>query len=397
MSKKPEVTAPVARQLSIQAVIDVFLERGSISRARLSEVTGLSKQTMSEVVRELVSQGWIKEGEQVTGGVGRRALNYEFQEGACYVLGIDLGGATFRAAFVTLNGKISLEMSEETDPRGGIYVIEQIASVVERMIASSGINKRSIQVGVIAVSGVFQTSTGAVLAASNISGINNIDFAGMLTERIGVPLLVENAVDMATRGERWHGSVKGVDNFIFVAHGAGIGLGAVVGGMLLKGRRGAIGEIALLPIGANPFDSRNFDVGTLESEVGAQAIVRKYECYGGARGASVRDIFGALDDGSEPAEMVIDETARLVALAIASSAAVLDPEVVVMGGQIGVHPALISRVERHLKRCTPLRLQLEPTSLGPRAQLVGALGAGIDFAYERLFGVAASGHPRRVL
>ncbi len=379
----------------MQAVIDAFLERGSITRARLAEITGLSKQTMSEVVRDLVAEGWLRESGQETGSVGRRAVIYEFQESACYVLGVDLGGVTLRVAVAALNGNVIVEDVEETDRRGGIYVIDQISTLVGRMFARSGVNRRSVRMGVIAVSGIHQQSTGAILAASNISGVADIDFAGILSERLQLPLFIENAVDMATRGERWRGGARNVDNFVFIGHGAGIGMGAVIDGKLVKGRRGAIGEIAFLPIGANPFDPRNFAVGTLEAEVGAAAMVRKFEGYGGATGASVRDIFAALDEGSVAADMVVEETARLVALAVASIAAILDPELLIMGGQIGVHPAMIERVRRFLPRCSPIVMRIESATLGPRAQLIGALGAGIELTCGQLFGTPLAPYPLR--
>ena len=75
---------------------------------------------------------------------------------------------------------------------------------------------------------VGDSNPGAILAASNISGVSDIDFVGLLTRRLGLPLFVENAVDMATRGERWRGGARNVENFVFIGHGAGIGMGAVI-------------------------------------------------------------------------------------------------------------------------------------------------------------------------
>jgi predicted NBD/HSP70 family sugar kinase len=397
LSRKQEPNIPLARLLSVQAVINAFLERGQITRAKLSEITGLSKQTMSEVVRDLVAEGWLREGGQETGSVGRRAVIYEFQEAACYVLGVDLGGANVRTAVAALNGKVVVEDLAETDRRGGVYVVDQIADLVGGILTRAGINRRSLRMGVIAVSGFQQVSTGAILAASNISGVSDIDFVGLLTRRLGLPLFVENAVDMATRGERWRGGARNVENFVFIGHGAGIGMGAVIDGKLLKGRRGAIGEIAFLPIGANPFDPRNFGVGTFESEVSAAAMVRKFEGYGGRAGASVRDIFAALEEGSEAAAMVLDEVARLVVLAVTSISATLDPELLIMGGQIGVQPAMVDRVKRLLPRCSPIPLRIEPATLGPRAQLIGSLGAGIELSYGQIFGTSANNYPLNTL
>ncbi|MCR8722705.1 ROK family transcriptional regulator [Frigidibacter sp. ROC022] len=394
MKKPAPATPPVARQLSLQAVIDAVLEHGPISRVQLAKVTGLSKQTMSEVVRDLENEGWLRVGGRGTGSVGRRAVMYEFDEAACYVVGVDLGGSSLRVAIASMSGKIAVEAEEDTDRRGGLFALDQIAELVSRLIRETGIDRSRLRRGVIAVSGFVHHGTGAVLAASNIPGIGTINFAGELEARLGIPLTVENAVDMATRGEQWQGSARGIDNFCFVAHGAGIGMGAIIGGKLLKGRKGAVGEIAFLPIGANPFDSRKFSAGTLESEVGAAAMVEKFESYGGFSGASVRDIFDAAQKAYDPAVAVVAESARMVALAIASVVAVLDPEVVIMGGQIGVRPEMIDAVRRYIPRCTPLAPEINPTALGARAQLVGAVFTASELAYEETFGVSAGNSVR---
>src|SRR5690606_22446189 len=229
-----------------------------------------------------------------------------------------------------------------------------------------------IDSGAIAVSGVVQRSTGAVLVAQNIPGLGEMNFVRAMEERLRMPVLVENAVDMATKGELWRGGGKGIDNFVFIGHGAGIGLGAVVDGRLLKGRKGAIGEICFLPFGSDAYDPRELAAGRLESAVGAAGMVRRFEAFGGFAGASVRDIFEVLGQDYTPAEAVVDETARLVALAIASVAAILDPDLVVMGGSIGIQPEMVRRVSNYLVRCTPLQVRLEASALGARAQLVGA-------------------------
>ena len=301
---------PIARQFSVRAVIDAFLEHGAITRTQLAEQTGLSKQTMSDVVRDLEAAGWLRVGGQATGSVGRRAVIYEFEETACYVLGVDLGGLTLRAAIGTLNGTIVAEATEVTDRRGGNFIVQQVGNLVDRLLAQSGIDSSRIDGGVVAVSGVLQPSTGAVMVAGNIPGIGEFDFVGAMEGRLGMRISVENAVDMATKGELWRGGAKGKDKFVFIGHGAGIGLGAVVDGRLLKGRKGAIGEICFLPFGSDAYDPRELAAGRLESAVGAAGMVRRFEAFGGFAGASVRDIFEVLGQDYTPAEAVVDETAR---------------------------------------------------------------------------------------
>ena len=97
-----------------------------------------------------------------------------------------------------------------------------------------------------------------------------------------------------------------------MALGTGIGMGIIAGGQLLRGARGAAGEISYLPIGGDPYDPRGFLLGTLESAVGSVAIVKRYAGFGGTSGATVRDIFTALERGEPAAIATVEETARLI-------------------------------------------------------------------------------------
>lgn len=100
-----------------------MLEDGPISRVQLARLASRSKQTMSEVVRDLEAEGWLRVGGQARGSVGR-AVMYEFEYRGCYVLGVDLGGSNLRAAIALLSGKIVGEASEDMDRRGGLFALD---------------------------------------------------------------------------------------------------------------------------------------------------------------------------------------------------------------------------------------------------------------------------------
>ena len=158
---------------------------------------------------------------------------------------------------------------------------------------------------------------------------------------------------------------------------------------MLRGARGAAGEIAYLPLGGDPFDPSGFDNGTFEMAVGSQAIIRRYEGYGGAVGRRVRDIFDDLAIGDRAAEAAVGETARLLVLAITAVHAVIDPELIVLGGSIGMRSELVERVRALLPRTGPQHVPVEASVLGNRATLVGALGQGLNQLHGDLFGVSA--------
>ena len=382
-------SASVARQISVRSVIEAVLHQGPISRAEIARITGLSKQTTSEVVRALERGGWIRMRGQTQGAVGRSATTYEIQNDTAFVLGIDLGGTKLHMALANLSGAVAAEINEPTDRRGGRHVIEQIGTLTERLVTSAGIDASAIRLGVMGSPGVVEAQSGAITFAPNIPGFDAINVGDQLKARLGLEMVVENDVNLAAKGEHWQGRSRGARTFAFIALGTGIGMGIVADGRLIRGWRGAAGEIAYLPLGSDPFDPRSFHSGTLESAVGSAAIVQRYKGYGGRAGATVRDIFERLASHDQAAVATIEETARILVPAIATVSAIVDPEMIVMGGSIGVRPELVGELRRLLPRCVASPVPVEISALGSRATLVGALGVALNHLHNSLFGLMA--------
>jgi predicted NBD/HSP70 family sugar kinase len=382
-------SASVARQISVRSVIEAVLHQGPISRADIARVTGLSKQTTSEVVRALERNGWIRMRGQKQGAVGRSAITYEIQNDTAFVLGIDLGGTKLHMALANLSGAVMSEINEPTDPRGGRHVVEQIGHLKERLVAAAGIAASAVRLGVMGSPGVMDARSGAITFAPNIPGFDAINVGEALKARLGLEIFVENDVNLAAKGEQWQGKSRRTRTFAFIALGTGIGMGIVADGRLMRGWRGAAGEIAYLPLGSDPFDPRNFHAGTLESAVGSAAIVQRYRGYGGRPNATVRDIFEMLGNQDKAAVATIEETARILVAAIAAVGAIVDPEMIVMGGSIGARPELVGEIRRLLPRCTASPVPVEISALGSRATLVGALGVALNHLHNSLFGLMA--------
>jgi len=144
---------------------------------------------------------------------------------------------------------------------------------------------------------------------------------------------------------------------------------------LFRGARGTAGEIADLPIGRDPTSQIPSGHGAFELEVGSVAILERYRREGGAAAVTVRDIFRLLEAGDEVAAAVLDATARWVALAVATLQSLLDLELIVFGGSIGVRPELYERVQRTLPTFFSRPITIAPSTLGDRAGLIGAVCA----------------------
>jgi predicted NBD/HSP70 family sugar kinase len=344
------------------------------------------------VMRELERDGWVHEDGQIQGSVGRSAMTYALRSDAAFVLGIDLGGTKLHTALADLRGAIVAESIEPTTNDGGAAVVAQIGRMADALVARAGVATRRLRGAVMGSPGIVDPKSGGIVIAPNIAGLDCLDVRAALRARLGVDVTIENDVNLAAVGEHWRGNSRKAQNFAFIAVGTGIGMGIFADGQLIRGARGAAGEIAYLPLGGDPYDGRGQRLGTLETSAASAGIAARYAGLGGAPGTTVREIFDCLD--TDPAARVtIDEVGRVVATAILAVHSMLDPEVIVMGGSIGARLELKLRIEAHLARCMREPVRIELSALGTRATLLGAIGGAIDCVHRALFGVGADVSP----
>jgi predicted NBD/HSP70 family sugar kinase len=369
--------------------MDAIIHHGPISRARIAKLTRISKQTSSEVVRELETAGWIRVHGQARGAVGRTAVTYEIRPDAAYVAGIDLGGTQLRMAIANLASAVVAEAFETTAPAGGHAVVEQIATVGARLAREAGIDRDRIRLVVVGTPGVLDVTTGSIRLAPNIPHFDRIDVVGSLRHALGSDVIIENDVNVGAIGERWLGRARGLDTFVYVALGTGLGMGIVCDGQIIRGAHGGAGEIANLPLGGDPFDPANRLHGTLEAAVGSAGITRRYVEAGGGPGLTVRDLFDRLP-ADAAARRTIDETTRLLALAVVAVAATIDPQMVVFGGSIGGRPEIVEAVRATLASLMTMPVDVAAGELGNRAGIAGALAIGINNIHNALFAPSIS-------
>ena len=369
--------------------MEAILHKGPTSRAMLAKLTGLSRQTTTQVVLELERDGWLQVSGRMQGPVGRSAPTYELNPHAAYVLGIRLEGSIVQMALADIRGEVVTELSEPTHPSGGLEVVHQLGRLFLALLATARVERDRVRFGVMGSPGVVDPKSGRIDIAPSIPHLGDINVVEAVRNELGLELTIENGVKLAALGELWQGEARGARNFAYFGIGSGVGMGIVSEGRLLRGARGAAGEIAYLPIGGDPFDPAGFANGTFESAVDSTAIVRRYEGYGGEPGQTVAAILSRLDAGDPLAAAAIDETARLLVLAISAVSAVIDPELIVLGGSVGARPEISRRVANLLPRAIPRPLLVKSSALGNRAGLVGALGQALNRLHADLFGVDA--------
>ena len=292
-----------------------------------------------------------------------------------YCIGADLGGTKLAAAMADARGRIVAELTEPTDPRGAAHVAEQIAACADKLAQAVGIEVTRARHVMVGIPGAIDPGTGRVSLTPNIAGLEDFDVLGFLRGRFGPDVAIENDVNLAMLGEQALGCASRCRNAAFLALGTGAGLGLLIDDKLFRGAHGAAGEIADLPIGRNPTAPMPSATGTFELEVGSVAIVNRYRRHSGTAAVTVRDIFKLLEQGDPVAASVLDTTARWVALAVVTLQSLLDLELIVFGGSIGVRPELYERVQRVLPALFSRPITIAPSRLGDRAGLIGAVCA----------------------
>ncbi|MDP9810889.1 putative NBD/HSP70 family sugar kinase [Rhizobium tibeticum] len=380
-----ENAPPVLRQISVRAVMDVLLHAGPTSRAELSKITGLSKQTMSEVIRTLEEGGWVREKGVTSGRIGRTAITYEVNGDAGYAVGVDMGATTTRIVLGNIVGNVVHEIDFPSDRRGGYHLIDQAEAMLSKLLADMGIARELMLVTAIATPGVVDPATGALSMAPNLADIGGIDIGRTLSERLGCPVVLENDVNAAVIGESWQGCATAIDTVAFISLGTGIGLGVLQDGKLMRGASGAAGEISYIPFGADPYAEESLERGALECAIAARGISDLYARSGGAKDTSVRDIL-ALADKADPLAMdVIGKASDIAALLVVSVNAIVDPKAVVLGGSIGRHPLIVERVRQGIAKASRRTIDVKASVLGGRATLLGALAIGLNHVHNLLF------------
>jgi predicted NBD/HSP70 family sugar kinase len=373
MSAARRATPTLLRDLNERTVLETIRSGSPISRAEISRRSGISKPTVSLALESLLQADLVREATDRPDGPGYGAVYFEPVAEAAVVLGLDLGARFVRGAVCDLAGEVRARQDVEltvAEVAGAVEAIERLRS---SLLETSGLDRNRIDGVVVGVPGVVEQGTGLLRLAENVAGLEGRAFASELQSALDLPVRLENDVNLAALGEQWRGVARGVDDFVFLSIGTGVGAGVVLGGELHRGRHGAAGEIDFALIAFDGVDPAAPQV----SELAAELV---------GRADDPRTIFGAAREGDEGARKVVAEVARRIALHIAPFAAVADIELVVLGGGIGANgDLLLDPVGRQLAEWLPFPPRLEVSTLGEAAVLTGALAVGVQAARENVF------------
>ncbi len=386
-------TPSLLRAINERSLLEYLRSHGPTSRAQLARATGLSKPTVSQALAGLEHAGLVRPIGQssLSSKGGRVAILYEPNPEAGYVVGVDVGRSWVRAAVANLAGQIIVRSDEPNNAISASALVALINRLARDLVSHAGISWSQVVHAVIGTPGVFDAQNECMLFASNLPEWGRHGLLAELQAALDLSLSVENDANLAALGERSFGWGSSAGTFVYIMIGTGIGMGIVINGALYRGTRGAAGEIGFLPFGLDdaleaPTPISDNYLGMFEEAASAEGIVRQAQQLGLPASLSPKQIFDAAHQGDSKALALVEQEGYRLAQAIAAIAAVLDPELIVLGGGIGQRSELLlPPLERKLQQLTPLRPHIVTSKLGDDSILLGAIATALEVAHNLVF------------
>ena len=381
--------APVTQQAlrigNAMRVLDVIRHRGPVSQARIAVETGLTFTTVHRLVQALVRDELVMDGpREDRRSMGRPPRLFTFNESAGFVVGIDVGNETTRSALAGLDGRPVATDSKRTVEIEADFA-GAVGQIVADLVARAGVARsRLVSIGV----GVPAVVTGGDLIVRAIlhRRWEGLALASEIRRRTGSDAVVASDDYLATLGELRRGACVGLRNALVLNIGKGIGAGLIIEGALYGGASDAAGRVgwARIPGSAG--------LAPIAELLTADGIILDYRRLGGGEAvSSARDVFEHDGRGDPAAREAVDLFAVRLGNLISTATALLDPELIVVGGGIaGSLDRLRPIITRVLAETIPTPPSIVASPLGAEAGVVGAIEAAHARADEWLRGRMAS-------
>jgi glucokinase len=374
-------------------VLELLREKEFKSAADAQKSSGLPSVRFARAMRWLTKNGIV---ETIQAGVAPRGVRrgvLRIRQDYGYVAAVDIGGTNLRLVIADMAGTIAGKWSGSTvGARSPRKVVQLVHKGVKWILRRARLREGSLLAIAAGAPGVTDSKNGVVRLTSYLGGWKNVPLARLLEKKLGIPAVVENDVRLGAVGEKWRGSARGVTDFVFLAIGTGIAAGICVNGELLRGPEFAAGEVGYLIVpGTRQDGTAAGNPGALESAIGGEGIKAQWQQATqttheeGLSDLSATEIFDRAVAGDERARRVLDRSAQILAHAVYDISVVLNCPLFILGGGVGTSAFLRDATEAVLSDYSqPVRPELCLSSLGPDAQLFGALRLALDAAEKRI-------------
>lgn len=369
-------SSKLVKKLNKEEVLQQVIQHGQISRADISKQTQLSRPCVSSLVDEMIQEGLLQEVGMGDSRGGRKPILLEYNYDAYVIAGAIFEGSTLDMTIANLKGEFLARCRKRlVQPANGERVIEDLASGLTRLLEESGMSHDRLLGMGVGLQGVTQRGSGTV-SFSPSTGWMDSPIQQALEARLGVPVIIDNDVNLMTLGEYVRGVGVGHSHVVYMYVGTGIGAGVILDGQFYRGSREAAGEIGFMMIG--PENSRsNGASGVFETHYSASGISQQAKGVLSdlQEGSSViEELICHARSGNVAARRLLDDVYRHWAYGIANIVSILNPELLILSGEmVHIDDEGVKQIQEWLTEWVPNVPCLKKATLGEQAGLIGAV------------------------
>lgn len=366
----------MTRPATAGQILQLILSRQANSRSEIARLTGLSRTAVTARVSQLAGQGLIVEDAAIESTGGRPAGRLTFNASGGVVPAVSIGRSRIQLAIADLGCSLLAEDSLEVDHASGPQrCLPAVVDRLHEMLSGCGRTLADVRGIGVSVPGNVDPARGAMVSSIVLPSWDGIELPPLFRDDLDVPVLVDKDVNVMALAEQ-RGPLRNARDLLMVKASTGIGVAIVSGGVLQRGSLSAAGELGHIPIwGGTGVLCRCGQTDCLEAVAGGWAMVRELQQLG-RDVRHVRDVVAIAAKGDPEALGMIRDAGRLVGAVLSAAVTLLNPEVVVIGGDLAgaYEPFVAGLRETVYQRSTAVatrQLRIVAATFGERQGLVG--------------------------
>ncbi|MFN8380630.1 MAG: ROK family transcriptional regulator [Anaerolineales bacterium] len=328
----PTGNRELIRAINSSHVLNAIKTHGPIGRADIARRTGLSPATVTSISANLISKNLVLEKSAGDSSGGRPPILLVINPKGGYVVGIKLTETNAVCALTDLEATVIAKSSMILSGHNPDQVVNDLTKMVTSFIHEQKISKKQLLGVGVGVAGIVDAEEG-ILRQSPIYGWENVPLRQMLQSKLNVPIYIENDVNTLTLTERWFGPGQGVDNFLTVTVGRGVGLGIVVNGQFYRGQNGGAGELGHTAIDPNGPLCDCGKRGCLEAYVGDPGLVRAAQKSVSKSIHSIDELLQLAQNGNSAAIKIFNQAGRILGIGVANLINLFNPKKIIISGE----------------------------------------------------------------
>jgi glucokinase-like ROK family protein len=368
----------LVKKINTSIVLEVIHRQYPVSRARISELTGLTKATVSSLVNDLIHSHMVSESGMGESSGGRKPVMLLFNKSAGYAIGIDLDIHTITGILTDLEGNIVDEIKVYLKSLSVEAVVLDLKACIRNLMDRAPTSPYGI-IGIgIGVPGMVNEA-GTILFAPNLAW-ENVSIRQIIAEQFSIPVTLDNEANAGAVGEKQFGAGKNTSNLIYVSVGVGIGTGIIIKNELYRGFSGISGEMGHVTIEVHGSKCRCGNIGCWELYASENALLEQAKALTFANAlqpTTMDELIRLAEAGNREVIQLLEQMGQYLGMGIVNIMNTFNPELIIIGSRLtAAEPWLLKPIQQMIdERSFPYshhEMRIEFSSLGAYSTVLGA-------------------------